>query len=332
MVPGPELTEAAGRGGVLTEEIIIDRFFRGLAGHREDVVLGIGDDAAILTPPPGAQLVAAVDTLNEGVHFPAGAPPAAIGHRLLAVNLSDLAAMGATPAWATLSLSLAAPDEAWLTDFARGLGALARRHDVAIVGGDTVRGPLSLSLQLLGFVPAGEALTRGGARTGDGIYVTGQPGVAAAGLRRLQAGEPLTDALVEGFLWPVPRLAVGHALRGIATAAIDVSDGLITDLRRLLAASEAGGRIEAAALPLSPTLRAAVGDEEARRLALVGGDDYELLFTAPDAAASRLQTLARDWEVGVSRIGTVEAEAGLRVDGAPAGLPAGWRHFDGHGS
>lgn len=316
---------------MLSEEGIIDRYFAGLGARRNDVVLGIGDDGAVLAPAPGRQLVAVVDTLNEGVHFPSGMPPAAIGHRLLAVNLSDAAAMGATPAWATLSLSLPAPDEDWLERFARGLGDLARSHDVALVGGDTVRGPLSLSLQLLGFVRPGAALTRGGARPGDGIYVTGRPGAAAAGLRRLQAGVAASDPLVESFLWPCPRVAVGRALRGLASAVIDLSDGLITDLRRLLGASGAGGRLDAGALPLAPAARAACGDEEARRLALVGGDDYELLFTVPPAAAARLAESAACEEATVTRIGEVETEPGLRIDGAPGGLGTGWQHFEADG-
>jgi thiamine-monophosphate kinase len=314
---------------LLQEDALIDRFWRGLGARRDDVVLGIGDDAALLTPPSGQHLVAAVDTLNEGVHFPSAIPASAVGHRLLAVNLSDLAAMGAVPAWATMSLSLPAPDEDWLRGFAEGLGALARRHDVALVGGDTVRGPLSLSLQLLGFVPAGEALTRAGAVPGDGIYVTGEPGLAAAGLRRMQASRPPSDPLVEAFLWPQPRLAVGRALRGVASAAIDVSDGLVTDLGRLLDASACGGRLDAASLPLSRLAGAGVDPDDALDFALAGGDDYELLFTVPPALAPVLAERSADWEVGVSRIGEVEKAPGLRISGGPDDLPTGWRHFDG---
>jgi thiamine-monophosphate kinase len=314
---------------LLQEEALIDRYFRDLAARRDDVVLGIGDDAALLAPPPGQRLVAAVDTLNEGVHFPASMPASAVGHRLLAVNLSDLAAMGATPAWATISLSLPAPEEDWLRGFAEGLGALARRHEVALVGGDTVRGPLSLSLQLLGFAPAGEALTRAGAGPGDGIYVTGEPGLAAAGLRRMQASRPLSDPLIEVFLWPRPRVAAGLGLRGIASAAIDVSDGLITDLGRLLGASGCGGRLDAGSLPLSGLVAAGVDPGEALDFALAGGDDYELLFTAPAALAPLLAERSPAWEVEVTRIGEVEEEPGLRVSGGPDHLPGSWRHFDG---
>jgi thiamine-monophosphate kinase len=239
--------------------------------------------------------------------------------------------MGAEPAWATLSLSLPAPAAGWLEEFAAGLGALARAHGVAVVGGDTVRGPLSVSLQLLGFVPAGGALTRAGARTGDGIYVTGQPGAAAAGLRRFGAA-PESDPLVEAFLYPRPRVEAGLGLRGLASAAIDVSDGLLTDLCRLLAASGAGGRLDAAALPLPPAALAAFGEDEARRLALTGGDDYELLFTAPAGAGAELARRAAAWGLAVTRIGEVESEPGLRLEGGPPDLPAGWAHFTGGGA
>jgi thiamine-monophosphate kinase len=313
---------------VLSEEALIRRFFRALGARRPDVRLGVGDDAAVLEPPPGQQLVAAVDTLNEGVHFPPGLDAAAVGHRLLAVNLSDLAAMGATPAWATLSLSLASPDEDWLTAFARGLGELADRHGVAIVGGDTVRGPLSLSLQLLGFVPVGQALTRDGARPGDALFVTGRVGAAAAGLRVLDRSAR-DDALAGAFLYPEPRVGIGTALRGVASATIDVSDGLATDLGRVLDASEVGARLDVTRLPLAQEAVDRLGLEEAQRLALTGGDDYELCFTVPAAAVGELLTRAAGWPVPATRIGEIEAARGLRLIAAPPDLPAGWQHFSG---
>jgi thiamine-monophosphate kinase len=313
---------------VLSEEVLIDRFFAALGAARRDVVLGVGDDGAVLEPPPGRQLVCVVDTLNEGVHFPLGTPPAALGHRLLAVNLSDLAAMGARPAWASLSLSLPTAEAAWLGEFARGLGALAEQHGVSLVGGDTVRGPLSLSLQALGFVPPGEALVRRGARPGDAVFVSGRLGAAAAGLRAFGAGER-RGALVDAFLWPRPRVTLGRALRGLATAAIDVSDGLLTDLGRVLAASGAGASVAAGRLPLAAEAVAACGEAEARRLALTGGDDYELCFTVPAAAQAELQRRLADIPVPVTRIGRVEPEPGLRVLDAPPDLPDGWAHFGG---
>jgi thiamine-monophosphate kinase len=313
---------------VLSEEALIDRFFAALGAARRDVVLGVGDDGAVLEPPPGQQLVAVVDTLNEGVHFPPDMPPAALGHRLLAVNLSDLAAMGARPAWATLSLSLPAAEEAWLVDFARGLGALAEQHEVSLVGGDTVRGPLSLSLQMLGFLPPGQALKRRGARPGDAVFVSGKLGAAAAGLRALAAGER-SGPLVDAFLWPRPRVALGLALRELASAAIDVSDGLLTDLGRLLAAGGVGATVDAARLPLADAALACCGEAEARRLALAGGDDYELCFTVPAALQAELPSRLAGAPVPITHIGRVEAAPGLRLTDAPPDLPDGWTHFGG---
>ena len=313
---------------MLSEETLIDRFFAALGAARRDVALGVGDDGAVLEPPPGQQLVCVVDTLNEGVHFPPATPPDALGHRLLAVNLSDLAAMGANPAWATLSLSLPAVEEAWLGDFARGLGALAERHGVSLVGGDTVRGPLSLSLQALGFLPPGQALKRQGARPGDAVFVSGKLGAAAAGLRALGEGEH-SGALVDAFLWPRPQVELGVALRGLATAAIDVSDGLLIDLGRLITASGCGASVETESLPLADEALAYCGEAEARRLALTGGDDYELCFTIPAAAQGELERRLEDTPVPITQIGVIESEPGLRLADAPPDLPHGWTHFGG---
>ena len=316
---------------MLSEDRIIQSYFRTAGAERPDVCLGIGDDAAVLDPPPGHHLVAAVDTLNEGVHFPGATDPAAIGHRALAVNLSDLAAMGAEPAWATLSLCLPEPDENWLEGFAAGFGKLARQHGVALVGGDTTRGPLSVSLQLLGWLRPGEALTRAGAKPGDGIYVTGFPGAAAAGLRLLLAeGGATSEPLTRAFLWPEPRVAIGRELRGLASAAIDLSDGLGTDLPRLLEASATGASLDPQRLPLAPAATALFGVSAARDLALAGGDDYELCFTVPAAAEGELSARTAGWSTPVTRIGCIEASPGLRFsgEGGSAVLPAGWRHFE----
>ena len=216
---------------------------------RDDVVLGIGDDAALLLPPAGMQLVVAMDTLNEGVHFPAGTAPSAIGWKALAVNLSDLAAMGATPAWCTLSLSLPEPDAGFIDGFLDGFLQLAQRHDVALVGGDTTRGPLSVCVTVHGFVEPGQALRRDGARVGDEVWVSGTLGDAAAALAQWRGGDAMDASLRERLDRPTPRLALGRALRGIATACIDVSDGLLADLAHVCKASGVGAEVDAAALP-----------------------------------------------------------------------------------
>jgi len=301
----------------LTETALIERFFRGAGAQRSDVRLGIGDDAALLMPPAGAELVATTDTLVAGVHFPADTPAAAIGHRALAVNLSDLAAMGARPAWALLALTLPEAQESWLAEFAAGLDALAREHGVALVGGDTTRGPLTLTVALLGFVPPGAALRRGGAGAGDALFVSGTPGDAAAGLalaqQRLSAAPEARAYLRERFLRPSPRVALGQALRGYASACIDVSDGLLGDAGKLAAASGLAAELELEQLPLSPPLRAALGEEGARRLALTGGDDYELCFAVPAARVPELLAQLPPQRWAYTRIGALRAGTGARV-------------------
>jgi thiamine-monophosphate kinase len=283
---------------------------------RSDVVLGIGDDAALTRVPPRHELATAIDTLVDGVHFPRGTAPAAIGWKALAVNLSDLAAMGATPAWATLALTLPAGDRKFVARFARGFAALAAVHRVALIGGDTTRGPLSITVQVSGFVPARKALRRDGARAGDAVFVTGTLGDAAAALR------VSSSALQRRLDRPTPRVAEGLALRNIAHSCIDVSDGLAADLSHVLAASAVGAELDCAALPASRALVRAVPDRDARlALQLSGGDDYELCFTADPKHATRLAAFA-------TRIGTITARRGLRVRGAPAAAATkGWDHF-----
>ena len=301
----------------LTEFELIERYFRDCGAARSDVIAGIGDDAALVAVPPDTELVVATDTLVAGVHFPQGAPAASIGHRALAVNLSDLAAMGARAAWALLALTIPRAEEAWLAEFAAGFAALARAHRVALVGGDTTRGPLTVTVQLLGTVPPGAALRRCGGRAGDALFVSGTPGDAAAGLaleeRRL-AAEPLVLAyLRERFLWPTPRMALGERLRGHASACIDVSDGLLGDAGKLARASQTGVEISFAAVPVSEPLVRAVGEEQARTLALTGGDDYELLFAVhPEKVSAMLADLPPErW--GYTRIGALRAAPGAEV-------------------
>lgn len=320
----------------LSEFELIARYFADLGATRADVPLGIGDDGAVLACPADEELVAVIDTLVAGTHFPAGSSAASIGHRALAVNLSDIAAMGARPAWALLALTLPSVEQRWLAEFARGFGALARRSGVALVGGDTTSGPLSVTVQLLGFVPRGQALRRAGGRAGDALYVSGTPGDAAAGLE-IELGAPAveTDAtrtLRERFLYPEPRMALGERLRGLASACIDVSDGLLGDLGKLASASGCGAALETGALPLSDALLAACGSERARRLALVGGDDYELLFAVPPAREAALLGALPPQKWHYRRIGALEAQHGVRVlrEGAVIEFShSGYDHFAG---
>jgi thiamine-monophosphate kinase len=310
---------------------LIERYLSRLGAQRDDVVLGVGDDAALLRPPPGLELVLAADTIVEGEHFPAGMAPYDIGHRVLAVNLSDLAAMGAEPAWALLTLTLSRADPEWMREFASGLHEIARQHGVALVGGDTTAGPLTATIAIAGFVPPGQALRRSGARPGDEIWVSGTPGDAAAGLQvllgQLDAPADVLEPLKQRFCRPEPRIGLGLVLRGIASACIDISDGLAGDLGKLCAASGVGGDIDSTLLPRSAAIRGAMDPEAARRVALAGGDDYELLFTLPpgtDAAA-----LERAAGIAITRIGLVVEGTGVAVDGEPVEreIGHGFDHF-----
>ena len=312
---------------------LINRFFSRSGETRTDVVLGVGDDGAVLECPPGSQLVAAIDSLVEAVHFPPGSPARSIGHRALAVNLSDLAAMGAQPAWALLALALPAADEAWLEEFSAGLDALARLHGVALVGGDTSSGALCITVQILGFVPRGAALTRSGGGPGDAVFVSGTTGDSAAGLLLEQSQLTLSDAaqaqwLLDRFRYPAPRVALGLALRGQASACIDVSDGLLGDCGRLAHASGCGVSLDYAALPVSAALRAAVGEERARELALTGGEDYELCFSVPQSRLREFANRCPTADFGWSRIGTLTAEPGARVLRGETVMQVSHRGFD----
>jgi thiamine-monophosphate kinase len=301
----------------LGEFELIRRYFARLGASRADVLLGVGDDAALVAPAADQVLVAALDTLVEGVHFLPDDPPDSVGHRALAVNLSDLAAMGATPAWFLLSLSLARVDESWLAGFAAGMAALASRQGIALIGGDTTSGRLTVSVTALGFVPRGSALRRDGARVGDSIFVSGSVGDAAAGLALRQgriAAAPRDVAVLEGrYLRPEPRVALGIGLRGIASACIDVSDGLAGDLAKLCEASSVGAELRGEALPVSAALRRTAGDAQRRALALGGGDDYELLFTVPPGHRAALVELTQ--QLPLSCIGEITALRGVRCDG-----------------
>ncbi len=319
----------------MDERTLISTFFDRRASRalprRRDVRVGIGDDAAVVATEPGFDLVVAMDSIAEGTHFPEGIPPAAIGHRCLAVNLSDLAAMAAEPLWFTLALSLPRADAGWVGEFAAGLFALADRFNVELIGGDTIRGPLAATVAVHGRVRPGGAVLRTGARPGDGVWVTGHPGDAVAGRLLLPdaAPGPAARALTRCFLYPEPRVAVGRALAGIASAMLDVSDGLDDDLGKLLAASGVGAELDAGALPLSDELRTLRGGQ-ATECALTGGDDYELCFTVRPADEPRLLSIAAGWPVPVTRFGTIVAGTGRdwRLAGRPLAVPGStYRHF-----
>ena len=316
---------------------IIERFFTRQAISRDDVQLGIGDDAAVLRVPANSELVLCMDTLVAGVHFPANTPAAAIGHKALAVNLSDLAAMGAVPAWATLSITLPENNVGWLAEFAHGFFQLAEQHGVQLVGGDTTRGPLTVTVQAHGFVPHGQAINRSGAQAGDYIYVTGTLGDAGLALRQEGgAGSELRSRLD----FPEPRIATGLALRGHASAAIDVSDGLLADLGHLLETDNLGASVQLEALPRSGEFVAAVEQLHDHQtlfnaLPLSAGDDYELCFTVPAAHCSVVEARCAGLPGRCTSIGVIEATAGVRchLENGTAWQPDrdGYRHFDGEG-
>ncbi len=313
--------------GAAGEFELIERYFMRPVRDPAVLVAG-GDDAAVVDP--GGPIALAIDTLVAGVHFPEGCPPHALGHRVLAVNLSDMAAVAAEPRWATLALTVPAPDADWLDAFAAGLYELAERFGVALVGGDLTRGPLTLTLQIAG--PVARPLTRSAGRAGDDVYVTGTLGDAAAGLEAMTGGALADEdgALARRFLYPEPRVAAGRALADLAHAAIDVSDGLVADLGHIAGRSGCGAEVEIEALPLSAQLAAAAGLGRARELALAGGDDYELCFTAPAAAADSLHAAFDALETRLTRIGrlTDTGTVECRLDGVPVTLAAaGYVHF-----
>jgi thiamine-monophosphate kinase len=298
-------------------------------------VLGVGDDCALLAPTPGMQLAVSSDMLLEGHHFSPQDSPAGLGHKSLAVNLSDLAAMGATPRWTTLAIALPEENDAWLTAFARGFFRMADMHGIELVGGDTTRGTLAISITVMGEVPPGQALRRDGAQAGDDIWVSGVIGSAALALAYRQGRlfmEQIDAARVLPALYlPTPRIELGIALRGLASSAIDISDGLLGDLGHILARSHVGATLEFSALPTLPVAQAYLNEAVARNCVLAGGDDYELCFTAPASRHDAVLAAAEPVGVAVTRIGRITAEPGLSVldaNGQP--LPfehTGYDHF-----
>jgi len=317
---------------------IINEIFRRRAGAGGDVLLGIGDDAALTSLPAGSSLVTATDALVVGTHFLPGAPARSVGHRCLAVNLSDFAAMSADPLWASLAIGLPTFDRPWLEEFAEGFFALAEQYAVRLIGGDTVRSnTLFAAVTLQGAIPDGAGVLRSGARAGDIIYVSGRPGDAAAGRQLATVDSEIPECkvdtqtpLVSQFYYPQPRLAAGKILRFIASAMIDVSDGLHTDLGRLLAASGVGASLDVARLPLSTAIRANFDFSTALEFALCGGDDYELCFTVPRDKISALEDCAAMADCLLTPLGEVCAAPGLHWvrSGAAYIVPAtSFEHF-----
>jgi len=316
----------------MTEFDLIRRFF---TRTTPGALLGVGDDAALLQVSAGNVLAVSSDMLVCGTHFLPDADPFLLGHKTLAVNLSDMAAMGAAPRWAVLAIALPEADEAWLAQFSAGFFALADQHGVELVGGDTTRGALNLCVTIFGEVPAQQALRRSGAQAGDGVWVSGYLGDAALALAHLQGRIALSEAELAACLpalhQPQPRVALGLALRGIASSAIDISDGLLADLGHILDASQIGAEIEFAALPVSASLQGYMSLPLARQCILSGGDDYELCFTASAARHAELADIAARLGLPLTRIGKIVAGCGCIVQDA-AGNPlnveaGGYDHF-----
>lgn len=320
--------------GISSEFDLIKRYFTRAA---PSATLGVGDDAALLRIADGMELVVSTDMLVSGTHFLPGADPFLLGHKTLAVNLSDLAAMGAVPRWATLALSLPSAEENWLQRFSAGFFALADEYGVELVGGDTTRGPLNLCVTIMGEVPSGMALRRSGARAGDDIWVSGSLGVAALGLAHLQGKiilpEDARSSCLAALHQPQPRVALGLALRGIASSAIDISDGLLADLGHILESSDMAAEVRYDRLPM-PLLHASCGNEMlelAKRCVLAGGDDYELCFTVPVAQREEIEKLADRLRLPLSRIGNIVSGQGCKVRAADGSVittkESGYDHF-----
>lgn len=315
----------------MSEFDLIKRYF---TRNTPSAILGVGDDAALLRIADGMELAVSSDMLVGGTHFFPDTNPYQLGHKTLAVNLSDLAAMGATPRWATLALSLPNADENWLRRFSAGFFALAEEHGVELVGGDTTRGPLNLCVTIMGEVPKGKALRRSGARAGDDVWVSGTLGVAALGLAHLQGkiALPENDRLscLAALHQPQPRVALGLALRDIARSTIDISDGLLADLGHILESSGVGAELQFAAIP---KVKAHDLDESLlRHCVLSGGDDYELCFTAPAARSGEIDAIALKLQLPLTRIGSINAGQDCTVRTAEGGVlkikESGYDHFE----
>lgn len=312
---------------------LINRYFKKLTAQ-QDVVVGIGDDAAILEPTKGHQLALATDTLVASVHFPEEADAYQVATRSLCVNLSDMAAMGAIPKWFTLALTLPkqlATTE-WLQGFSQGLAEIAKQYNVALVGGDTTAGPLTISITVAGELPAGEMLCRGGAQASDSIYVSGTLGDGAASLVALtQNPKTISERLLQRFYSPQPQIALGLGLRDFATACIDISDGLVADLSHICNASDLGAAVKSDLLPIHSELKENHSNQ-ILQWALTGGDDYQLCFTIPEAKKINFESWAQQKNIPVTKIGNMtqlqhNQAAVLLDDQALSADLGGYRHF-----
>ncbi|MEO3681080.1 MULTISPECIES: thiamine-phosphate kinase [Shewanella] len=313
---------------------LIEHYFRNKGQKRRDVELSIGDDCALVNPADNKSIAISCDTLVEGVHFLADIPAHALGYKSLAVNLSDLAAMGAEPAWFTLALTLPSVDQPWLASFSEGLFEIAEYYGIALIGGDTTRGPRSISITINGQVIKGTALTRAGAKNGDWIYVTGTLGDSALGLDILRGAQSVNtedkEYLINRHYYPTPRVLAGQALRTLATSAIDLSDGLISDIGHVLTASKVGATIDVNKIPLSKSIKANLSREDALSYALTGGEDYELLFTVPESQRGAINTALIHAGVKFVKIGQICAGDKLKLvdDGQEFNLISrGFVHF-----
>lgn len=297
----------------LSEFDLINKYFKDAFNNSKDVKCGIGDDAAIVSLPEGMELAVSTDTLASGIHFPVMTSPEDIGYKSLAVNLSDMAAMGAEPRWITLALTMPGNDEAWLKSFMSGFGILAKQYSLSLIGGDLTRGPLSVTVQIHGFVPQGQALYRHGAKSGDLIYVSGTLGDAGLALQMLNNNQDVEekyhDYLLQRLNRPVPGIELGTTLRGLANSAIDISDGLMADLEHILVASRKGAVIMVDKLPRSEAMKQ-LPDKTAAEFALISGDDYELCFTVSPENRTTLEKKLSSWLL--TCIGEVTEEAGIK--------------------
>nr|WP_283106156.1 thiamine-phosphate kinase [Shewanella saliphila] len=313
---------------------LIEHYFRNKGQKRRDVELSIGDDCALVNPAENKSIAISCDTLVENVHFLADIPAHALGYKALAVNLSDLAAMGAEPAWFTLAITLPSVEAQWLERFSDGLFEIAEYYGIALIGGDTTRGPRSITITINGQVIKGSALTRGGANNGDWIYVTGTLGDSALGLDILRGAKIVNtedkEYLINRHYYPTPRVLAGQALRNLATSAIDLSDGLVSDIQHVLKASKVGAIIDVSQIPLSSSIKVNLSREEALSYALTGGEDYELLFTVPESQRGAIDTALIHAGVKFVKIGQICAGDKLKLvdDGEPfVPVSRGFEHF-----
>ncbi len=316
---------------------LITQYFVNRQTQRKDVQLSLGDDSALVTSPSNVQIAISTDTLVAGTHFLANANPAWVAHKALASNLSDLAAMGASPAWVSLALTLPEPDELWLAPFTESFFELANYFNIQLIGGDTTKGPLSMTLTVQGFVPEGQALRRDGAKVGDWLYVTGTLGDAAAGLEVVldeqNRNKPHAETLEYRHYHATPRLLAGQALRNVASSCLDISDGLISDLGHIMKASQVGAVIDVDAMPVSDEMLEYCGDrEKALQIALASGEEYELCFTVPEEHKGQMDTLLAPTGTKATCVGQIRSGGQLQLERNGKALDwqlSGYDHFKG---